>query len=235
MKNSEKFIEHFNEIERYLRKYSKQQDSHSSSFSSLLDTSKDPVIRKFSHDLKQFGMLRNAIVHDKKGGAVIAEPNDKAVNDLGLIRNLLFDPPKISAFRRSVSFIEADDCISEALAKMKDGDYSQIPVYKDRAVCAVLTSQTIARWLSYEVKNELVSLLDTKIKDVLKCAEYDENFRMLSKQTTIFEALSYFDSSINDGRPIQAILITENGKSSEALLGIMTVTDFPDAHKKISS
>jgi hypothetical protein len=88
MLNSDRFLNAFNSIERYLREFAKQ--GKETRFYALVDlaSNSNPAVRRFKDDLKEFADLRNAIVHERTDGHVLAEPNDKAVNEIAAIPNL---------------------------------------------------------------------------------------------------------------------------------------------------
>ena len=78
--NSDRFLVAFSRIEQSLRKMTKS--SKQDSFGTLLDRATSTTIRRFSNDLREFAELRNAIVHERGGGYVIAEPHPETVHRL---------------------------------------------------------------------------------------------------------------------------------------------------------
>ena len=50
--------------------------------------------------MKEYGDLRNAIVHDRADGKVIAEPNDDVVVQIEKIAALLLEPRRLYRFFR---------------------------------------------------------------------------------------------------------------------------------------
>ena len=86
VRNSDRFIVAYNRIEKVLAE--KADVNGYFPFYRLIDKVKitNSVVRKYEDDLREFGDLRNAIVHDRTGiDYVIAEPHDDIVERIELI------------------------------------------------------------------------------------------------------------------------------------------------------
>lgn len=228
MKNSDQFLASFSSIEGWLR--ARTASSSEISFSKMISIAalEHRVVARYEADLRQFAKLRNAIVHDRAGGHVIAEPNDRAVTDLQRIESTLSDPAKlIPKFAIDVISREMNDSIGSAVTDMRHGAFSQIPITKDGRVVAVLTSETVARWLAAELDNEIVSLKDTPIESVLNHTEDEDYYCFLKRDQTLHDALEIFENYASRGKVLDAVLISHNGRPEDKLLGMLTVFDLP--------
>jgi CBS domain-containing protein len=178
--------------------------------------------------LKEFADLRNAIVHERTDGHVIAEPNDRALAELDRLRTALMNPPTvIPKFQITVRSRTLTDSVGEAVTDMRNGSFSQLPILTGGRVVALLTAETGVRWLASEVMNELVSPWETKIEQVLPHTEDLEHYCFLSRRATLLDALSQFEDFAARGKDLDAILISHNGKPEQELLGILTLYDLP--------
>lgn len=121
----------------------------------------------------------------------------------------------------------AEEPVGQAVADMRTGSFSQLPVLSEGKVIALLTAETIVRWLASEVSNDLVSLLDTKIEAVLPHTEEQEHYCFLPRQATLQDAVARFEDFTARGKDLDAILISQDGKPDQKLLGILTVYDLP--------
>lgn len=235
--NSERFLATFNKIEHYLRKVT--GESKETAFYTLIEKGSQarPEVRHFSDDLKEFAELRNAIVHDRGGGYVIAEPHDKAVNSIEHIASVLLNPPRvIDMFRTEVCTLKLSDSIANAVKIMLAESFSQIPINNTKEFVALLTTNTVTRWLGKCVEEDIFSLKEALIEIVLKHSEethWEDNCCFLGRNQTIFEALDKFHDYENKGKRLEAILITEIGRPSESLLGLIDVWDLPKIYAKI--
>lgn len=77
------------------------------------------------------------------------------------------------------------------------------------------------------MEDAILDLEDTSIGDVLEHAEEACNHAFLSRHATLFEALELFEASEARGTRLEAVLISENGRPREQLMGIVTVADLP--------
>lgn len=229
MLNSETFLNTFSNLEHWLRRQAVTADRFAS-FYSLIDTvsASNTAVRRYRDELKEFADLRNAIIHERTDGRVIAEPNERAVADFERISLALMKPAMvIPLFQRSVITREVADPICVAVCDMRNGTFSQLPILSNGKFIALLTSETIVRWLAYEVSNDLVSLLETKIEAVLPHTEDQENVCFVSRRATLHDALAHFENFTLRGKDLDAILITEGGRADQSILGILTVYDLP--------
>ncbi len=234
MNNVDNFIQSYQKIEDYLRK--KTNDDKHATFSSMITTCSkfDPIINRYHQELRLFGNLRNSIIHKNVAWSPIAEPNEKAVNFIGELVNKLIKPVKVMPlFSRNVGTCSLSDSIAQVLTVMYKNEYSQMPVVENNQCINLLTTNSISRWLSENVKNELVDLKETMIEQVLRFKENEETFSFISRTATLAEAYAYFEKSENRRSALDALLITENGKPDQGLLGIITHYDLPDIVSKI--
>lgn len=228
VRNSDAFLTIFSEIEKWLR--SSTGTDKSVPFYQAVDriAATNPTMRRYRDDLKEFADLRNAIVHERGDGHVIAEPNDRALSDFQRIRNALLNPPKvIPTFQLAVKTRDVCEAVGRAVVDMRAGSFSQLPVLHDGAVVALLTTETVVRWLASEVENDLVSLMDTPISKVLDHVEDEEHYCFLPRNATLHEAVVEFEAFASRGKTLDAILLTDAGRPNQRLLGILTVYDLP--------
>jgi predicted transcriptional regulator len=121
----------------------------------------------------------------------------------------------------------SEESIGSALTDMREGSFSQLPVVKSGCVVALLTSETVVRWLASELANDIVSLQDTPIHAVLGHVEDKDHYCFLSRNASLHEVITKFEEFTSRGKDLDAILITDSGKPDQKLLGILTVYDLP--------
>lgn len=228
MANSDAFIQTFSQVENWLRK--KVNAERSASFYHLVELAarSNKAVRRYKDDLKEFADLRNAIVHERTDGHVIAEPSDKAVADFNRIREVLLSPPGIlPKFQVDVKTRDASESVGGAVSDMQSGAFSQLPILSAGKVVGLLTSETVVRWLASEIENDLVSLWDTTIGYVLPYVEDQEHYCYLSRRASLLDALACFEDFTSRGKDLDAILVTHDGRADQQLLGVLTVYDLP--------
>lgn len=231
MNNSDKFLRAYSSIENYLRKQT--GNDKVIPFPELVDriSMSNSVVKRFDKDLKKYNRLRNVIIHEQ---GLIAEVTEKAVNQLNKIESLLLKPPTIfPLFKNVVITIESSDSVARAAELMYTNTISQLPVKNGDKSSNLLTTNTITRWLGACSKDDIFSLEETTVLMVLQYTEDKDNHYFMGKNTNIFEALDKFQDYERRGKRLEAILITENGKANEEVIGIMTIADLPKALEKI--
>ena len=234
MDRAEELVEIYNEIHEYMKEVMGIENYVS--FKNLIDQSKrkDPTISYYADYLKKIADLRNMIVHNNK---IYAVPNDEAFALIKKIQNILISPPRvIPKFEKEVFTLNSDYYIFNAVKMMKENDYSQIPIVdQNNTIINILTSNCISRWLgSFEVKKgDEIVIKDTMIKDVLKCREEKNIFKVIDKDTKLPEVINKFDKVNKTEKRLAAFLITETGKKNEKILGIITEWDIPEIYAEI--
>lgn len=228
MTNAQKFLDYYNELDQAFAKTLGQfeYESYSSRLRQLI--SQNPVVRRYKDDLYQLGNLRNAITHQSKGGVPIAEPFEETVF---LIQKILaeFKNPKrvIPAFQFEVFAVTPDIPLINLLQEMKRQNFSQAPILDAVGkVIEVISTNTISRWLFAEYDNQLIDLTAAKISDMMPHIETKENYTLISRNTTVYEAAEiYLKKSKEKKSQLDCLIITQNGKPSEKLMGIVCIED----------
>lgn len=229
MKNSEAFLTAFNQIEKHLRR--KIGARQWIPFTQLIAQSSrsSPEVRRFREDLKEFADLRNAIVHDRMNGEVIAEPNEWAVERIGKIAAVVTSPPAvIPLFAKRVFSIGENRPLGEAVKLMNDHDFTKLPVIgRGHAFVGLLTANTITRWLGATVGGGVIDLRTTTVQQALEFTERGESEMFVGPGASVFQVYELFHRVESRGKTLEAVIITEDGVRSDRFLGLITVADLP--------
>lgn len=227
MEKSVIFLDRFHNIETMLRQQLRQEEHISFSYLVEQAAKQNSLIRQKAERLKSFGRLRNAIQHGSGlNGEAIAEPHDKIVEEIIDIEEKLRSPKRMNHFFREVYSLTGTDSMSKMLQLVHEFQYSQFPVFNSEGeFISLVTESGITNWLPSNVKDDLISFEETRVSDLLSVDELAETYRFISRRNTIYEAKDYFLQAANEGRKLEALLITESGKSNQSLLGILTHWD----------
>jgi len=228
MTHIDDFLSAFSAIEKGLR--SKLRALPRVTFYELVERAaeRDAKVRRLRDDLKEFADLRNAIVHERTDGHAIADPNARAVRDIRRLQDLLLAPPAVMpAFARHILRVGLRAPIGEVAADMTKHSYSQVPVTDGGRCVGLLTTNTIARWLGANAAEDLVSLRDTSVADVMEHTESKDNYRIVGRGESQFDVLALFQDFEGRGKRLEAVLISDAGKAEQALLGIITLYEMP--------
>lgn len=229
MTNAQKFLDFYNELDQIFSKALSRLEyvTFSSKIREL--SQKNSILRRYKDDLYQLGNnLRNAITHQSKGGIPIAEPYEETVN---LIQKILdeFKNPKrvIPSFQFEVFSVTPDTLLIEFLQEMKTQNFSQAPILDmNGKVIEVISTNTISRWLYAEYENQLIDLTSAKISDLIPHIEAPNNYGLISRNTTVYEASETFmKKSKKKKSQVDCLIITHSGKATEKLMAVVCIED----------
>jgi predicted transcriptional regulator len=228
MTNADRFLDAYAQIEHELKK--ELNLKRHVRFYELLDLAckKNPVVRRYKFDLQEYGDLRNAIVHNRGGGKVIAQPNDDTVKKIERIAGLLTKPPRvISFFQKEVITVAAEEPLSKALRLLDRYNYSQLPIIKKDVIAGLLTSNMIVRWMAAALENDCIGLQEVCVRDLLSFSGKKDNYKIVAAMTSLYEVQDLFCLYQAKAHKLEAVLITRNGRPEEKILGIITNLDLP--------
>jgi len=231
---SSRYLDAFNAIEKWLRTQVNSPDRMD--FPDLVDTTSDSnySVRRHNAVLKDLNRFRNYVVHQHRRLKPLAVPTAEAIEQITAIRNELLSPPSLlSLAAKPVEQCCPTDPLGCSVKKMHDGVFSQLPVYDGQKCLGLLTAETIARWLANHLGDGAGLVEEQPIADVMKHQEDHENHTFLGRTATVADGLSAFDAFLRRGKRLEAILITQNGRPAEALLGIVTIYDIPKLNQAI--
>jgi len=228
MKKSEEFLSVYNKTDHYLRTFD-NTDKYVN-FSTIVSRTADKngVVKQYKKKLLEYNDLRNAIVHERIDGKVIAEPNQYALDDFKKIFTKISSPDLIlSICNHKVKILDEGALLTEALMIMKQEDFSQIPIYRDNTFLCMLNSEIISSWLRNSIEEEMISIVETTVKEVIQFQVDNKKTIVKSRNINIYEIIDLYKKSAYEPLQIDAILITQNGKKNEKPLTIITDSDIP--------
>ena len=225
-RNSERFLTAFNRIEKKLR--SVINNGRNIAFSKMVHMLKnrDAIVGRYSDDLLEFAELRNAIVHNKVDMThAIAEPHESTVKRIERIEKELLQPRMVSPkFIKDVITFQQNEPLSNLLALIHEKKITKFPVYDQREFKGLISQRAITFWLAGNMYAANKPPTDIKVGAVLEY-ETNDNYRFIAKNTSVLEAIEIFKKQFGRGNRLEALLITEHGKETEPLIGIITNLD----------
>ncbi|WP_156288732.1 CBS domain-containing protein [Oceanobacillus salinisoli] len=225
MKNSDVFLATFNRIEKELKTLLIHKDVGFSRAVKILRNS-NSLVKRYSDDLLEFAELRNAIVHNKTDAAyAIAEPHDSIVDNIVNIEKELTKPRIVySVFARKVFTFQENETVGSLLKIIREKEFTKFPIYREKVFQGLITQKGITNWLANSIGQLNDDLLESPLSDVLRYGD-KENYKFISGNSSIYEAVEIFKEQIGNGNRLEAILITQNGDPTESLVGIITNWD----------
>lgn len=234
--NSERFINAFNKLENEMTK--KVQSNRYVSYSEMIHrlAKVDKTYRRYRRYLEEFGDLRNAIVHERIDGEVIAEPHLKEVEKIEQIASLFTQPERVfPRFRKKVEFGYVDEKLSAVLVRMKNQKFSKFPIYnREGNFVGILTTDAIAYFVVEHIKDVVCKIPDVYVNEVMKFDEKGRYVRFTSRQSSLIDVVMEFEEALRSGKRLSCIIITEHGELNEKPLGIISVSDLPTIYNEIN-
>jgi predicted transcriptional regulator len=226
--NSDDFLDYYNKIDSFLKKIEGYETYVS--FSQKVKNTSNKVVKLNKDELLSFGELRNAIVHNPKfGNQAIAEPHDEIVFKIKELHEKITNPKKvIPEFQFEVLGARENDFVNDILIKMRNKSFSQFPVFNlENNVIELINTNTISRWLSIKLEeNGTIMTENIKVADLINEIEFQKNYKFISRNTSVYEAYDLFINQINTkNRNLDVLFITNSGKETEKLLGLITIED----------
>ncbi|WP_416673605.1 CBS domain-containing protein [Egbenema bharatensis] len=219
------FLSTFNDIEAYLRQTLKENEQ--TEFKRLIDQYIDrrKAWRSDRQKLRNLADLRNILVHQTtEPSQYPAVPSERTIKQVKQFRDRLINPLKvIPTFQREVETLTPERPLAWVFQRINACDYSQFPVYEGDRFIGLLTENGITRWLArHTVTNlTLIEFEEILITKLLPEEEIRTNCSFIARDISVDEVIEQF----SDNLFLEAVLITQNGKKSEKLLGIATRWD----------
>ncbi len=174
--------------------------------------------------------VRNLLTHRPRIGEFYAvEPTDAMLSLLEKLIDRLEHP--LSAIRIAVPIEEVlsaslDSPVLDSLERMYKRAFSHMPILEDGKVAGVFSGSSLMNCVLYK---HIMFSGDLKFRDIKDTFTFDqhpsETFRFVSRDTLVSDISDMFDETLQQEERIGMIFVTENGKSDEELLGIITAWD----------
>lgn len=226
--NSDDFLDYYNKIDSYLKKSNNCETYES--FSHKVNSSSNNIVQRSKGELISLGELRNAIVHNPKiNGKVIAEPHEETVIRIKELYETIINPKKVyPEFQSEVLGAKEDDFINDIIFKMREKSFSQFPIFnQENNIIEIINTNTISRWLSLKLEENGTILIDNvKVRDLIPEIEFKANYHFISRNASIYDAFDLFTKEIHSKhRNLDLLFITNSGKPTEKILGLITIED----------
>ncbi|ALQ35210.1 CBS domain-containing protein [Fusobacterium hwasookii] len=190
--------------------------------------------KKFEKDINLIRKIRNLLSHGecKIEGKVAIEINENIIEKLKEIISLLENPPLVTSRYISEMFVvDLEEKLEKLIKTMNEKKISHVPVLdKDKKLVGVFSENTIFSKLS---DDEIIEIgKEYQVKDYVKYIKLEnhssEYFDFIKRNEELTSAQNLFNKSIKKDKKLVMLFVTENGKKTEKILGILTPWDLLD-------
>ncbi|WP_335969356.1 CBS domain-containing protein [Fusobacterium polymorphum] len=190
--------------------------------------------KKFEKDINLIRKIRNLLSHGecKVEGKTAIEINENIIEKLKEIISLLENPPLVaSRYITEMFVVDLEEQLENLIKTMNEKKISHVPVLdKDKKLVGVFSENTIFSKLS---EDEIIEIgKEYKVKDYEKYIKLEnhssEYFDFIKRNEELASAQNLFNKSIKKDKKLVMLFVTENGKKTEKILGIITPWDLLD-------
>lgn len=205
-------------------------DSHTAMLTAFADS--NSAVRAHLGTLKRFAELRNLLQHDadRRRWPAMAVPDIRAVELYEqIVHGVKYEPTALErCVPRSKLFVaDMPDRVVDVMKTMAKHGYSQAPVLESGVVIGVFSESTPFSMVASE--SEVLIDRGMAIRDCRQFLDLDrqvnEAFLFISRAATWAAVGDLFVSNRENARRVGAVFVTENGKRTEKLLGMITAWD----------
>lgn len=234
--NSKEFLEAYNRLDHYMRKFMKRspgKDSHSFLLREMAKRG-NSIFQKNLHELLLFADLRNSMVHNPymEDADPIAEPHNFIVEKYRTIVDSVMNPPRalgtIAIPEEKIYKIYPKDLVMEIMRIMSRSKYSHVPIMRDGRVLGVFSSDTIFDYIADGI-GRIPLNEEMKIRDLIQYTKLQNHandfFKFMSGSANLTEIEEEFSHSPVVGKRTALIFLTDTGKQTGLLLGMISPWD----------
>jgi len=232
MEKEKTFLRLFNDLENYLRiTYSRGDYSYTGFITKLyqIKKSKENMIINNNNNfelIKQAAQMRNIIAHNND----ILVPSDRFLEMFEKVVNKITKPLTVRDIMTRYSDLKAislNTTIGDCVDLLKRYGFSTLPVIDEDNLLGIFTEKSLYDYMSLNRSKSINKSM--KISDILEAIDLNNHPRkyydFIGVNTNIYDAYQMFNKDIKQRREMLLLLVTENGKVTESLLGIVALRD----------
>ncbi len=225
----DKFLEMFRVLEKLLEDKYHHRRRHFSSV--VMEYINDPESEQFREELDVCREVRNLLTHSANiDGEPPITPSQPLIDSLQSIIDYIQAPPmaiSVATHASKLLTTHPNQRTLGVMQKMTDRGYSHVPVIDYGKFVGIFSVSTT---FSYAMDNPERGIgADSRIGDFTRWLNIEnhatERFEFMARDTSITEVKNEFKAVGSDRKRLAMILITENGRQNEAILGVITPWD----------
>jgi len=232
-RNLRKFKSDFNELDRFFTQEVNGQEGHFKD--NMLEFLRlNPRYSHLKNDIDYINDVRKIIVHKEDMEGVPVVPTDALCKKLEDILNKIKNPPKwesIAIKKEKIYSCSEDNLILDVIKVMAENTYTHVPVVKDGIFQWLLSESIYVQWLSEVIEKEGICTTESTISQLKKYVKKtNDDYLFLSRDADIYLIREKFEKAIQErkgevSKRLGVIFITNSGKETEKILGLITAWD----------
>lgn len=236
MKNHEKFLGLYNDLDTVLRKKYKNSDRTSSMFVKFVSDLNHTGTAQYMQIAKKLNMIRiirNNLIHDldmNKDNFI--EITDDTIEFLEEVIKLLEHPKKAKDIAKPIvqaytvkSYAQMK--LTDLIRKMREKGYSQVPLLDDNFVLkGVFSPNVLFEYISNNPDADIANLTFKDIKDFCVISKHFSESYLFIREDMIEEDIDeLYMNYLNGNKKPAMLFVTKSGQPNEKIEGIIVLKD----------
>ena len=225
MKNTEIFRRKFLEFEELLTNEENKKDMLAKRIRDLKNEHKEPYYSQY--DFINFCReCRNRISHDGYENDFIFYGEDM-IKKLDKIIEEIKHPYKVyDKATKNIYYANLNDNVRKVMKEMIEKNYTHIPIYNNNKLVGIFSEGVLFNCL---YKNKIIEIdentLFNEIEDFINLNNSKEIIKFVDRNRLYDEVCLSFINEFKKGSKLSCVLVTQNGKKDEKIIGILTAWD----------
>lgn len=236
MSNGDKFLELYRQLEREgKRVYFPEATDKENIIGRLMSV---PQLQPFKDDIDYCRVVRNFLVHNPKvNGEYAVIPSDKLIDFMQRCVDMIKSPMKAIDYAIKINNMYTAALSSKVLdviRHMRTNGFTHVPVMENNRLIGVFSANVLFGYLS-DARFEDITLgarMEQFVDHLALQNHTNEYFIFMSKNVTLYEVSRRFKIDAKTMKQLCAVFLTENGRSDEKVLAMITpysiLRDAPD-------
>ena len=229
MNTVEEFIEEYKKLEESVRRVYRLTKEQSV----IGELKKQRGFENLKAEIQSCADLRNFFQHNSRlGGSFAAEPTAAAiafVKELTAMVNNRSRCRDICVLKKDIVWRGPDDPVKPAIEQMRLLGHSSIPILRDGRVIGVFYERSLFQYVSQCGGNVFPAAGTLTFRDLEPYTSVTERnmqaFAFASMNAYVDDVVALFEKQLENGKRIRLVLLTNSGKPTDRLRGILTPWD----------
>lgn len=237
MDAADRLIELYNELDRLLRD-DQSDGEHYVPFTRRVQqlSRENELIKRYRDDLLLMADLRNLLVHETYIDTInpVFQPHEKLIHRFeGILQELLRPHAALEYAVPAERIYKAGlrDRVLQVIRQVYMRGFSHVPVVENGRIVGVFSESAVFALLAEGGEDSLTPQLKVEdLQALVSLSRYKEDrYQFIPPETPVFDAAAIFAQTVERGRRVAVVFITDNGRSDGRLLGMLTLLDISRA------
>ncbi len=224
--NGDKFLELYRQLEREGRRvYFPNAADNENIIGRLMNV---PQLQHYKDDIDYCRVVRNFLVHNPrvKGGYAVV-PSDELIDFMQQCVDRIKSPLKAIDYAIKINNMYTaalSSRVIDVIRHMHTNGFTHVPVMEDNRLIGVFSANVLFGYLAGAGIDDITldARMEQFVEHIALNNHTNEYFIFMSRDTTLYEISRRFKIDAKTMKQLCAVFLTENGKSDECVLAMIT-------------